>query len=348
MAGFVYIMSNPLFTRIKIGKSTKDPTIDRLNELNRETGTPEKYKCEYYAFVGDENGLERAAHRLFSNNRPNSKREFFEISISEAIQAIRATATDFGGIKHEEVFYKDFQILDNLAINDEELTENAILRHAENLGNDGSKYSGDWKNGEYHGHGTLTKADGDKYTGNWENGKRNGQGQMISNGRVYVGNWKDDNWHGHGTLTYGHGAEFVDGWRHPFGDKYTGNWEDGRLNGHGEFTNRFGFHYVGSWKHGVEHGHGTMNYGEGESQYTGEWENGDYHGNGKETFFGGTYYNGEWKYGMRNGYGIETFDDGSKYAGNWEDEEYHGQGTLTLADGTQYVGQFKYGVFQDV
>mgnify|MGYP001270521783 CR=1 FL=1 len=41
MAGFVYIMSNPLFDRIKIGKSTKDPTKDRLNELNRETGIPE-------------------------------------------------------------------------------------------------------------------------------------------------------------------------------------------------------------------------------------------------------------------------------------------------------------------
>ena len=54
MAGFVYILSNPLFTRIKIGK----PTKDRLNELNSETDTPEKYKCEYNAFVGDKHGLE--------------------------------------------------------------------------------------------------------------------------------------------------------------------------------------------------------------------------------------------------------------------------------------------------
>ena len=98
-------MSNPLFDRIKIGKSTKDPTKDRLNELNRETGIPEKYKCEYYAFVGDEHGLEFSIHKQFSHQRPNPKREFFEVSIPEAIIAIRETATKFGGIKYEEIYY---------------------------------------------------------------------------------------------------------------------------------------------------------------------------------------------------------------------------------------------------
>ena len=98
-------MSNPLFTRIKIGKSTKDPTKDRLDELNRETGSPEKYKCEYYAFVWDEHGLEFSIHKQFSHQRPNPKREFFEVSIPEAIIAIRKTATKFGGIKYEEIYY---------------------------------------------------------------------------------------------------------------------------------------------------------------------------------------------------------------------------------------------------
>jgi hypothetical protein len=106
MAGFVYIMSNPLFDRIKIGKSTKDPTKDRLDELNRETGTPEKYKCEYYAFVGDEHGLERAVHREVFNKRPNPKREFFEVSVPEAISEIRRLATNYEGIKLEEIYYK--------------------------------------------------------------------------------------------------------------------------------------------------------------------------------------------------------------------------------------------------
>ena len=152
-------MSNPLFDRIKIGKSTKDPTGDRLDELNRETGTPEKYKCEYYAFVGDEHGLELAMHRQFSDRRPNAQREFFEVGISEVITAIRNTAPNFGGIKYEEIYYQD-------------------LRKIEYEG--GQVYFGEIKNGQRNGHGTHTWPDGQKYVGNWVNGQRNDQGKLTS------------------------------------------------------------------------------------------------------------------------------------------------------------------------
>ena len=54
MAGFIYIMSNSAFPNLlKIGKSTKDPTKDRVSELN-QTGVPEPFKVEYYALVEDE------------------------------------------------------------------------------------------------------------------------------------------------------------------------------------------------------------------------------------------------------------------------------------------------------
>jgi hypothetical protein len=37
MAGFVYIMSNPAFPNLlKIGKSKKDPTTDRVNYSTRQ------------------------------------------------------------------------------------------------------------------------------------------------------------------------------------------------------------------------------------------------------------------------------------------------------------------------
>ena len=62
MAGFIYIMSNPAFPDlIKIGKSKKDPTTDRVSELN-QTGVPEPFKVEYYAFVEDEDYLEQRVH----------------------------------------------------------------------------------------------------------------------------------------------------------------------------------------------------------------------------------------------------------------------------------------------
>lgn len=114
MAGFIYIMSNPAFPNLlKIGKSKKDPTTDRVNELN-QTGVPQPFKVEYYAFVEDEDYLERAVHQMFASRRPNKNREFFSIDCVEAIEAIRQLSEPSGlplegmaasKIKYEEVFY---------------------------------------------------------------------------------------------------------------------------------------------------------------------------------------------------------------------------------------------------
>ena len=105
MAGFVYIMSNTAFPdRIKIGKSKKDPTVDRVNELNK-TGVPEPFHVEYYAFVPDETRLEKSVHDHFSNRRPNKKKEFFTVPVSEAVHQIRENAKQIGGIKFEEELF---------------------------------------------------------------------------------------------------------------------------------------------------------------------------------------------------------------------------------------------------
>ena len=105
MAGFIYIMSNPAFPNLlKIGKSKKDPTTDRVNELN-QTGVPEPFKVEYYAFVEDEDYLERAVHQKFASQRPNKNREFFSVDCVEAIDAIRQLSEVRAKIKYEEVCY---------------------------------------------------------------------------------------------------------------------------------------------------------------------------------------------------------------------------------------------------
>ena len=64
MAGFIYIMSNPAYSRIKIGKSAQDPTKYRAKELY-QTGVPEPMKVEYSALVEDEGLLERLVHQRF-------------------------------------------------------------------------------------------------------------------------------------------------------------------------------------------------------------------------------------------------------------------------------------------
>ena len=114
MAGFIYIMSNPAFPNlIKIGKSKKDPTTDRVNELN-QTGVPEPFKVEYFAFVGNDDGLESYIHKKYYNKRPNKKREFFAVSIPNAINAIKEGAENYGGLKYEEIFHSIKNYLNNL------------------------------------------------------------------------------------------------------------------------------------------------------------------------------------------------------------------------------------------
>ncbi len=114
LAGFIYIMSNPAFPNlVKIGKSKKDPTTDRVNELN-QTGVPEPFKVEYYAFVTDENGLESHMHNKFADQRPNLKREFFSVDVSKATNAIQQSAKKFGGLKYEEIFHNGTVVSNNL------------------------------------------------------------------------------------------------------------------------------------------------------------------------------------------------------------------------------------------
>ena len=107
-------MSNPAFPDlIKIGKSKKDPTTDRVSELN-QTGVPEPFKVEYYAFVEDEDYLEQEVHRYFDAERPNKSREFFTVDCAEAIVIIRQLSEPNSRIKLEEVFYIEPEELERL------------------------------------------------------------------------------------------------------------------------------------------------------------------------------------------------------------------------------------------
>ena len=106
MAGFVYVMSNPGFDgRVKIGKSSKDPTADRVGELNNTSSVPEPFKVEYYCYVEKFDQLETKVHRLLDERRPNKRREFFKIELWDAVDTIKEVAEELGGIKFEEFFF---------------------------------------------------------------------------------------------------------------------------------------------------------------------------------------------------------------------------------------------------
>jgi len=57
----------------------------------------------------------------------------------------------------------------------------------------GSKYVGEFKNGNYNGKGIYTWANGKKYEGEWKNSSPNGQGKYTySNGKIEEGIWKNN------------------------------------------------------------------------------------------------------------------------------------------------------------
>ncbi len=90
MAGFIYVFSNPSLEGLKIGKTKSDPA-ERARELST-TSVPSPFKVEYFAFVDDFDRLERDVHRRLDKYRKNKNREFFDCSVTTAMDAIRTSA----------------------------------------------------------------------------------------------------------------------------------------------------------------------------------------------------------------------------------------------------------------
>jgi len=102
MIGFIYIMSNPSHPDlVKIGQTSKDPE-ERRRELYT-TGVPTDFVLEYWALSDDYVSLELEIHRSLDHLRFNQNKEFFNISVPEAINEIRERAGD--RLENEKVFY---------------------------------------------------------------------------------------------------------------------------------------------------------------------------------------------------------------------------------------------------
>ena len=78
---------------------------------------------------------------------------------------------------------------------------------------DGSAYEGTFKGGNIHGLGTYVRADGVKCVGVFEIDQSNGCGtRFLSDGSEYVGEFKKDVFHGIGVLTKSDGSRFAGIW----------------------------------------------------------------------------------------------------------------------------------------
>jgi len=84
--GSVYIMSNPSFDYVKIGRTSKDVRA-RAQELFT-TGVPSMFVVEYSRFTVDAALAEARVFVALSGNRVSTKREFFNVSVSGAMDAV--------------------------------------------------------------------------------------------------------------------------------------------------------------------------------------------------------------------------------------------------------------------
>ncbi len=240
------------------------------------------------------------------------------------------------------------------------------------LAKDGSRYVGQWKNGQMDGLGRYMYPDGTVYDGGWKNGKMNGQGTWVDpDGLKYEGGWKDDMMNGQGILIF------------PDGKVYEGEWHHGEFRGHlnvsslsGGTTNEEDLTYGKSKtqgtltpsdektnnsqpeagreiltypinnKHAVIPGE-RMNYEKEAIIPPGDPKNEDQpvtepaYGISTYTYPNGGIYEGAWKDGKRNGQGTYTYPDGGIYKGEWKDDGANGQGILSYSDGSVYVGKFR-------
>lgn len=82
----------------------------------------------------------------------------------------------------------------------------------------GDKYIGEFKYGQFHGRGNYYYANGNIYKGQWLQSKRHGYGTFLwKNGDSYIGEYKNHQRHGEGTYVFANGEE------------EKGIWEDGAL-----------------------------------------------------------------------------------------------------------------------
>ncbi len=134
------------------------------------------------------------------------------------------------------------------------------------VGEDGSAYEGEWRDGCRHGSGRALSADGNVYEGQWAHGKRHGEGkETFASGAHYEGQWEGGKPHGVGRDVWADGGV------------YEGEFCDGMRHGHGRHAFADGSVYEGEWRHRKKHGRGREVRAD-HAVLEGEWCEGRYVG----------------------------------------------------------------------
>jgi hypothetical protein len=86
----VYILeSSSIPEMVKIGYTKNDP-IERANQLSKSTGVPTPFNVVYSYSCFNGERIEKAVHKHFRKQRVSNQREFFYVTVNEAITIIES------------------------------------------------------------------------------------------------------------------------------------------------------------------------------------------------------------------------------------------------------------------
>lgn len=92
--GYVYVFTNPSIpNKVKIGRTARTPK-QRAREL-RTTGVPEPFDEVYSAYFADHAEAEKYVHRSLKSHRTSNSREFFDVSVGDAVAAVKDAERHF-------------------------------------------------------------------------------------------------------------------------------------------------------------------------------------------------------------------------------------------------------------
>lgn len=150
----------------------------------------------------------------------------------------------------------------------------------------GSRYEGEFRNGQPDGFGTFYYINSEKYTGNFKEGLRHGNGSLEKpDGQMRKGLWREDEYIGETMAVQ---------------PTQTGCISGDCRNGTGTYVFKNGAKYSGSFINNLPHGRGAAEYPNGER------------------------YEGDMAGGSFNGFGTLYLADGGKVSGYWREGSYQG------------------------
>jgi hypothetical protein len=154
------------------------------------------------------------------------------------------------------------------------------------------------KNGERQ---LIVLDDGTEYTGQWRDNLRHGRGCHCTAIGLYEGDFVDDLYEGEGSFYLW--SEVTNCDRPGKWLLYYGEWFAGKFSGNGHKYEQNGDTYDGEFLKGKRCGTGTITYENGDS-FTGEWKNDMRNGQGELTKANGDQFIGVYQDDKRNGPGV--------------------------------------------